>query len=190
MTRRLLASVVLLAGIAAPGCAQSDGDSLSWKAVDAMIETDFPDVQTVSADALAAWLADSTRAAPLLLDARARAEYAVSHLAGAVHVDPDAGAAALADRFSVADRRRPVVVYCSVGYRSARLAEQLEAAGFQHVQNLDGSIFRWANEGRPVVRAAASGAEVPVRHVHPYDATWGRLLDPERHAPKKNPAGR
>ena len=173
MIRRLFASVLLLAGFGAPGCAQSDEGSLSWTAVSAMIERDFPDVQAVSADTLAAWLADSTREAPLLLDAREPAEYAVSHLPGALRVDPNADAARLADRFSMIDPSRPVVVYCSVGYRSARLAEQLAAAGFEHVQNLDGSIFRWANEGRPVVREGA-----PVEAVHPYDATWGKLLDP------------
>ncbi len=40
------------------------------------------------------------------------------------------------------------------------------------MQNLKGSIFQWANEGRPVVRDGE-----PVREVHPYDAVWGRLLD-------------
>ena len=172
MISRLLASVLLLAGASAPGCAQSDGGSLSWKAVGAMIESDFPDVQAVSTADLAAWLADSTRAAPLLIDAREPAEYAVSHLPGALQIDPSADAATLADRFSVVDPARPVVVYCSVGYRSARLAQQLEAAGFRQVQNLDGSIFRWANEGRLVVRGDAE-----VRAVHPYDATWGKLLN-------------
>lgn len=180
MIRRLLTSVLLLAGFGAPGCAQSDEGSLSWKAVGTMVGRDFPDVETVSTDALAAWLADSTRPAPLLLDAREPNEYAVSHLPGAVHVDPNADASALSDRFAVADPSRPVVVYCSVGYRSARLAGELEKAGFEHVQNLGGSIFRWANEGRPVVREV-DGETVPAQKVHPYDATWSRLLDARFH---------
>jgi rhodanese-related sulfurtransferase len=173
--------MLLLAGFGAPGCAQSDDGSLSWKAVDALIENDFPDVRSVSTDELSRWLADSTRERPLLLDAREPAEYAVSHLPGAVQVDPAADAALLADRFSVVDPARPVVVYCSVGYRSARLAEALERAGFSRVQNLDGSIFRWANEGRPVVREV-EGEEVEAEEVHPFDATWGRLLTPELRA--------
>ena len=59
-----------------------------------------------------------------------------------------------------------------MGYRSARIADRLETAGFRDVRNLTGSIFQWANEGRPVVRDGE-----PVREVHPYDAVWGRLLD-------------
>ena len=180
MIRRLLSSLLLLVGFGGPGCAQSDEGSLSWKAVGALVEKDFPSVRSVSTDSLAAWLDDPAREAPLLLDAREPAEYAVSHLPGAVQVDPNASADALADRFAAADPARPVVVYCSVGYRSARLAAALEGAGFRHVQNLDGSIFRWANEGRPVVREV-EGKAVPVQEVHPYDATWGRLLDEALH---------
>ena len=57
---------------------------------------------------------------------------------------------------------RRIVVYCSVGYRSSELAEFLMKTGFTEVYNLEGSIFRWANEGRPVYRA-----EERVRVVHP-----------------------
>jgi 3-mercaptopyruvate sulfurtransferase SseA len=65
----------------------------------------------------------------------------------------------------------PIVVYCSVGYRSAGVVQALQAQGFSEVYNLKGSIFRWANEGRPVVRNGE-----PVSAVHPYDASWGQLL--------------
>ncbi|MEF8866821.1 MAG: rhodanese-like domain-containing protein, partial [Salinibacter sp.] len=58
-----------------------------------------------------------------------------------------------------------------VGYRSAGVVQALQRQGFSQVYNLEGSIFRWANEGRPVVR---DGEQVSA--VHPYDATWGRLL--------------
>ena len=37
--------------------------------------------------------------------------------------------------------------------------------------NLEGSIFRWAGEGRPVYRDG-----VRVEQVHPYDDRWGALL--------------
>jgi 3-mercaptopyruvate sulfurtransferase SseA len=67
-------------------------------------------------------------------------------------------------------------VYCSVGIRSARVADRLRHAGIGAVYNLDGSIFRWASEGRPVVRDGE-----PVRAVHPYNAVWGRLLPRDLH---------
>ncbi|PAP78867.1 hypothetical protein BSZ37_19095 [Rubrivirga marina] len=150
--------------------------SLAWRAVDRDLAARFADVPTTTTAALAAHLADST-VAPVLLDARTEAEYAVSHLPGAHRVDPDASAAELADALDGIDRQRSVVVYCSVGVRSGAVARRLQSAGFEHVENLAGSIFRWANEGRPLVRDGH-----PVEEVHPYDAVWGRLLDPGRRA--------
>jgi rhodanese-related sulfurtransferase len=52
------------------------------------------------------------------------------------------------------------------------MASRLRAAGFTDVRNLEGSIFQWANERRPLVRE-----EEPVSQVHPYNALWGRLLN-------------
>ena len=65
-----------------------------------------------------------------------------------------------------------VVVYCSVGYRSSRLAEKLRARGFGNVVNLEGSLIQWANEGCPLYRG-----EERVYRTHPYDEEWGELLD-------------
>jgi hypothetical protein len=70
-----------------------------------------------------------------------------------------------------------VVVYCSVGWRSAALADRLLAAGLDDVHNLRGSIFDWANKGLPLVRDGE-----PAREVHPYGRLWGLLLRPELRA--------
>ncbi|HIG73762.1 MAG TPA: rhodanese-like domain-containing protein [Bacteroidetes bacterium] len=153
------------------------GRDASLDAVEAAVRQAYPEVPVVSTDALAAALADSSRA-PLLLDAREPREFAVSHLPGARQIAPDAEPAELAEALGEVPRDREIVVYCSVGYRSAGIAERLRVAGFANVANLEGSIFRWANEGRPVVREGE-----PARLVHPYNATWGRLLAPERRAP-------
>ena len=141
----------------------------------------FPQVRQLPTSDLAAWLADDTRPAPLLIDARTAREYAVSHLPGARHArKPTEVLALLADPQK--DRARPIVVYCSVGYRSASLAARLQARGFTRVFNLEGAIFQWANEDRPLRRGSR-----PVQEVHPYDAKWGQLLD-TRHHPK-SPTG-
>jgi 3-mercaptopyruvate sulfurtransferase SseA len=66
------------------------------------------------------------------------------------------------------------VLYCSVGYRSSMAAEQLAKLGYTDVQNLEGSLFAWANAGHPL-----EGGD----RVHPYDAKWGELLDPRLRAP-------
>lgn len=146
------------------------GQDLTWTAVRRAIESAYPKVPAITTDSLARRLADPTLSAPVLLDARTPEEYAVSHLKGAVRVDPSAKAFPALDTLS---RRAPIVVYCSVGYRSAGVAERLRKAGFVNVSNLKGSIFRWANEGRPVYREGKV-----VREVHPYDRLWGRLLKP------------
>lgn len=62
---------------------------------------------------------------------------------------------------------------------SARDAEHLSRHGRSFfrivpviVYTLDGSIFEWVNEGRPVYRDGRVVAEV-----HPFDDRWGTLLD-------------
>ena len=64
-------------------------------------------------------------------------------------------------------------MYCSVGYRSSRLVSRLQARGVVDVFNLEGSLFRCANEGRSLSRG-----EQRATRVHPYDADWGELLKP------------
>jgi rhodanese-related sulfurtransferase len=140
--------------------------------VEAEVRERFPAVRQVTVDELEALL-ESPRP-PLLIDARAAEEYAVSHLRGAVRAATVAEARAA---IGAAGAERQVVLYCSVGYRSSRLARELAEAGIDGVANLEGSIFAWANSGRPVVRG---GREV--REVHPYDRKWGRLLRRELHA--------
>lgn len=174
MMLRLLLSTALCALLGAgPGRAQA----VAWPAVKQMIRLQFPEVRPLTVDSLAAWLEDPGRPQPLLLDVRAPDEYAVSHLAGAVRVDP--GLEDLAPLEGVA-KAAPIVVYCSVGYRSAALARRLQQAGFTNVRNLEGSIFAWANAGHPVYRAGRR-----VRVVHPYDRLWGLLLDDALHPPEE-----
>jgi 3-mercaptopyruvate sulfurtransferase SseA len=72
------------------------------------------------------------------------------------------------------------VTYCAVGYRSGELAVKLREAGFTSVQNLEGSIFQWANEHRALVCG-----DKPVKTVHPYSSLWGRLLSDDARAPLK-----
>lgn len=138
------------------------------------ITSEFDDVPRISTTELAEWMADSSREQPQLLDAREPGEYAVSHLSGAVRVAPDATAEQILGRI---DPARPVVVYCSVGYRSSILARRLISAGSRQTMNLEGSIFKWANEDRPLVRDDAS-----TRMVHPYNDRYGRLLRKELRA--------
>ena len=104
----------------------------------------------------------------LFLDAREAREYEVSHIPEALWVGYD--------RFDLGrlqgvDKDQPIVVYCSVGYRSERVAEKLIGAGFTQVSNLYGGIFEWANQGR-----ALNNEEGPTRAVHAYNRSWSKWL--------------
>lgn len=154
--------------------------SISWSAITHLVRSSFPDVKRMSTHELAVLLANPRAKQPLLLDAREANEYAISHLKGAVRVDPKA---ATFDMLKNVNEDVPVVVYCSVGYRSAGVVQRIQQMGHKNVKNLEGSIFKWANEGRPVYRAKTNAAnrneaEIQVRDVHPYDDRWGTLLNP------------
>ncbi len=149
--------------------------SVNWFLLKRSLRLKFGDERWITTQALADWLADKSRPAPVLLDVRTPAEWQVSHLPGARRVDPQATAATAAEGVA---KDRPIVTYCAVGYRSGEMAQRLRTAGFTYVQNLEGSIFEWANERRPLVHDGER-----VTRVHPYDALWGRLLKDEVRAP-------
>ena len=154
---------------AAPAQAQFFFQTPEWPATKQSMRERYPAVPQVSTAQLRDWRVDTTRAQPLLLDARAPAEFEVSHLLGA-HRASDLAAALRALEGRAKDS--PVVVYCSVGVRSTALADQLIREGWRNVSNLEGSMFEWANLGWPVYRGA-----VPASKVHPYDKRWGTLLE-------------
>jgi rhodanese-related sulfurtransferase len=111
----------------------------------------------------------------VLFDVRTPAEYAVSHLPGAIYVDPDMTSADFLARYGDAVKGKTAVFYCSVGVRSSRLADRvatdLKTRGAVAVDELAGGIFAWHGEMRPLVDTKG-----PTDFVHPYDALWGRLL--------------
>lgn len=138
--------------------------AIAWKAVKAWIRNSFPTVDQISTVALESQLKSNTP--PLLIDARKAEEYAISHLPKAVQAKNKPEAEALN-----IPKNQPIVVYCSIGYRSARLAQQLAASGYL-TTNLEGSLFQWANEDRPLISAGKV-----TRRVHPYSPLWGQLLN-------------
>jgi len=105
----------------------------------------------------------------VLLDTRAKDEYDVSHLPGARWVGYDDFDLS---RVQNIPKNANVVVYCSVGYRSEKVGEKLQAAGYQHVHNLYGSLFEWVNQGNPVVDSSGK----PTQRVHAFSRPWGVWL--------------
>jgi len=148
---------------------------IEWFLLKQSLRGKFPKVEWITTEQLAAWTGDTQRPPPVLLDVRTEAEWNVSHLLGARRVDPEA---TIEEAARSLPKETPIVTYCAVGYRSGALATKLREAGFTHVRNLEGSIFQWANEHRPLV-----SGDKPVTVVHPYSSLWGRLLTDEARAP-------
>ena len=121
------------------------------------------DVPEIDVDRL-----DKIRNSVLLLDARELEEFNVSHLSNAKFVGYKT--------FDIAslqhtNKDNPIVVYCSVGYRSEKITEKLINAGFTNVHNLYGGIFEWKNKKLDVYDA--NGV---TNNVHPYSNKWGIWL--------------
>ncbi len=160
--------IFLLSGSAVLGF---DPEQDGMEGIKELVRSRFPEVRQLPTKELAAWLTDTNRPSPLILDVRQPEEFDVSHLPGARRVDPQSKAAAIQPLVAT---NQPVIVYCSVGYRSSELAQRLMKAGMTNVFNLEGSIFQWANEDRPLVNRQGEA-----KRVHPYNQRWGALLKPD-----------
>ena len=79
----------------------------------------------------------------MLLDVRTNGEWAEARIPGAVHIPMDQ----LLSRLDEVDDR--VVCVCAVGARSGRVAEYLNAHGYQ-AANLEGGIYGWVDAGLPL----------------------------------------
>jgi rhodanese-related sulfurtransferase len=105
----------------------------------------------------------------ILLDTRALEEYNVSHIHNAHFIDYKKFRGQSVDSIK---RNTPIVVYCTVGYRSERIGEQLMNLGFTNVRNLYGGIFDWVNKGNGVVDSSGN----PTKQVHTYNKHWSQWL--------------
>jgi rhodanese-related sulfurtransferase len=163
--------VLVLPLLVGAGVALLAGRPIAFEVVRRMAARRFPDVHWIDPAGLAKWQADPSRARPVLLDARTADEYAVSHLRGALRIDPYRP---LLRPLRGMPKDTAIVVYSSVGYRGARVAHWLGNQGYNNATAMSGSIFEWANEGRPLERNGG-----PVTQVHPYDDSWRYLLSSE-----------
>lgn len=125
-----------------------------------------PSIETINTEALHKKMRQGQQI--LLLDTRSPNEFRVSHLEGATFVN--------FDDFQIKQIKTPptqeIILYCSVGYRSERIAEKLREAGFTNVKNLYGGIFAWKNDGYPLVK----NKDTPTDEVHAYNQFWGIWL--------------
>ncbi|MGA8297073.1 MAG: molybdopterin-synthase adenylyltransferase MoeB [Acidimicrobiales bacterium] len=82
----------------------------------------------------------------ILVDVRESDEYAAGALEGAVHLPR--GMLELQVEGRVPDKKRPIVIYCAGGTRSAFAAKTLFDLGYRDVASMAGGFNRWKDEGR------------------------------------------
>ena len=106
----------------------------------------------------------------VVLDAREKNEFEVSKILGARYVGYH--------EFEIENvkdlsKQSKILVYCSVGYRSEKIAERLVGAGYTDVYNLYGGIFEWKNQSYQVV----DSNNEPTERVHAFNKIWGIWLN-------------
>ncbi len=131
-------------------------------------------VENLATDELAALLVGPEP--PLLFDVRTAGEFEKSRIATAVRVDPDTGPGDFTARFAALLAGRDLVFYCSIGQRSSELLARVESAcgqaGAKSCRNLRGGLFRWYNEGKPLVNVSGTTDDI-----HGYDPIWGMMVE-------------
>ena len=104
-----------------------------------------------------------------ILDIRELKEYNVSHIKNAISISFN-GFNIKMIKHKI-DENTPIVVYCSIGYRSEKVGEKLLNEGFT-VYNLYGGIFNWKNSNNPVV----DNNEIATQKVHCFNQEWSKWL--------------
>ncbi len=139
------------------------------------VHEQFPTITGLEGGKLLLWLENKGAQPPVILDVRTRAEFDASHLPGALHTAPSATPALLGydGKYDT-----PFVICCTVGFDSSSYALGFTQRGFKRVQILEGGIYQWANDSRPLEGALGSKGLVM-----PGNAQYSSLLDRARRAP-------
>lgn len=113
----------------APTVTLAEGQ-FSLNDLEAGVARDYGAITHVTPEQFEAVMGDPTKV--LLLDARPANEFGISRIPGAIEVDPNIGADAFLVRFGDLVRGRDVIIYCSAGVRSSRLATRVRATLQKH----------------------------------------------------------
>lgn len=152
-------ALLLPPGLLAQDKPQDKQQAKFYRMVDALLDHSVDEVR----------VADEIPKNAILLDARSIEEFKTSHIKNARFVGYDNFDMTKVENL---DKDAEVLVYCSVGYRSEKVAEKLTAAGFTNVSNLYGGLFDWTNQGLEVVDSLGQTTD----RVHGFNKSWGKWL--------------
>lgn len=161
-------AVLLASCLVGAACTRTDlatrDDEEKRAAIERMYDSykeSFPDVREVTVEQLLAMQAESD---VVLVDVREPEERAVSIIPGAISRE-------VFESKIEYYRDKPVVTYCTIGYRSGLYTQTLQARGFD-AYNLRGSILTWVHAGQPVVDGHG-----PTHRLHVYGSRWNLAPD-------------
>lgn len=106
----------------------------------------------------------------LLIDVREKEEFDVSHIKSAKNYP--------ASKFKISQlstiaKDKKIIIYCSAGIRSEKIANKLKKEGYTNCYNLYGGIFEWINRGYAVYDANGKKTD----KIHAYSFSWGIWLN-------------
>lgn len=104
-------------------------------------------VKEITAQQLAAWLADEAAVKPILLDVREDWEVNLAHIQGSVHIPMNL----IPLRLNELPDGQPIVTVCHHGVRSYQVGLFLVNNGFEEVISLRGGVDAWANDVDPAM---------------------------------------
>ena len=108
----------------------------------------------------------------ILLDARSKEEYAISHLPNSYWIGDDNLALQRAINL-IQNKDTHCLIYCSIGYRSQKIGKQIQNTTSNNVSNLKGGIFRWHQLNLPLEDSLGYNTS----KIHPYSTFWGIWKD-------------
>ncbi|VXD13682.1 Rhodanese domain protein [Planktothrix serta PCC 8927] len=83
---------------------------------------------------------------PVLIDVREPSEYALGHIPSAINIP----LRSLTQNLDQIPQDRPVILYCTTGYRTAMGVMALELLGYENVRGFPPSIKGWKAAGQPL----------------------------------------
>ena len=99
-------------------------------------------MQSLTTLELAAWIDNTARENPVLLDVREPWEFETCHIDGALIMPMNT----IPDKLSELDKKQPIVCICHHGMRSMQVTLFLEQHGFTLISNLTGGMHAWAHQ--------------------------------------------
>ena len=84
----------------------------------------------------------------IILDVRTIEEYTRESIEGAMNIPLQE----LQEKVGMIDKNKIIIVYCRSGVRSLQASQILVDNGFTRINNMEGGIIAWHNEGYPLLQ--------------------------------------